>query len=126
MLIRSKITAVVVFFVVTIILAVLLYINSHTLDIEASPELSRELVHKINGQPCGTAYFKCCDVEKDGKTALVSDVWESPNALGSYRTSVYYDADNKVITKVNTFQWFYEPTLYGFRRDSDSCLQYLN
>lgn len=125
MLMRSKKSIVFVFFAAIIILSVLLYLNFHTLDIEASPELNRELVLKINGQPCGTAYFKCCGVEKDGKMASFYDVWELPNVFGNYRTTVYYDEYDKVVTSESRFQWSYEPALYGFSRDSDSCLQNL-
>jgi hypothetical protein len=125
MLTRAKKLAAFVIFTAIIILSVPLYIYSNTLNIEAAPGLSRDLVHETNGQPCGTAYFKCCGVEKYGKMALLYDVWELPNAFGSHRTIIHYDADNQVITKENAFQWFYEPTLYGLGRDSESCLQYL-
>jgi hypothetical protein len=106
-------------------LSVLLYLKFKALHIETSPELDRELVHKINGPPCGTAFIKCCEVEKDGKTALLFDVWESPNVFGSYRTTVYFDINDNVVTTESNFQWFYEPALYGLSKDPDSCLQIL-
>jgi hypothetical protein len=123
MLLRTNKLAAFMLFVAIMMLPVLLYINYHRPDIEASPEQSRELVHEINGPPCGTAHFKCCGVEKDGKMALFFDVWESPNVFGSYRSYVYYDIQNRVVAKENTFQWIYEPSLYGLSRVPNTCLQ---
>jgi len=106
-------------------LFILLYFYFHKLNIEAPSELSREEVLKINGEPCGTAYYKCCGREVDGEQAQFYDVWESPNIFGSYRASVYYNENKKVISKETKFQWFYEAELKGLKRDANSCMQHL-
>jgi hypothetical protein len=63
---RSKKLTVLLFFAEIMILSLLLYLNIYALEIKTSPELNHKLIHKKNGLPCGTAYFKCRGVEKNG------------------------------------------------------------
>lgn len=86
---------------------------------------SRDNIHEVYGKPCGTGYFKCCGIELGDKKALLSDIWEQSHPLGNYRTHVYFDKDDQAIKSEMRFQWFYEPTLYGFQRDAGSCQQYM-
>lgn len=86
----------------------------------------RQNVHEINGEPCGTEFYKGRGMEIGGKWALYGDIWERSHFLGKYRTTIYFDEYQEAVKHESKFQWFFEPALYGFRRDPDSCLQYLN
>lgn len=86
---------------------------------------NRDHVHKINGKPCGTEFYKGRGMEIGEKWALYGDIWERSHFFGQYRTTIYFDEYEKAIKSETKFQWFFEPALYGLKRDPDSCLQYL-
>lgn len=87
---------------------------------------NRDHIHETFGKPCGTEFYKGRGLEIGEKWAAYGDIWERSHFLGQYRTTIYFDEHEKAIKSETKFQWFFEPTLYGFRRDSDSCLQYID
>lgn len=106
-------------------LTVYLYLTIPGAYIHVKPNDSRNHIHKIYGKPCGTYFYKCCGIEIGDKFALSSDIWKRSHFLGEYRTMVYFDKYDRVIESKMGFQWFYEPILYGFEQDADSCEQYM-
>lgn len=99
------------------------YLTLPSAPIDVKPNDSRNHVHEVYGSPCGTYYFKCCGLEIGDKMAVSSDIWAQPFFLGQYRTEVYFDEDDKAVESKMGFQWFYEPTLYGFEQRANSCEQ---
>lgn len=116
----KKLTITLLFSILVTALASFIQYFYHV-EILVSHGQSKELVHKVNGKPCASLFYKGNGYVIQGKRVNSYDIWVSPQILGSSDTTVHYNLAYKVELIEKEFIWFYEPLVSNWKRDTDGC-----